>query len=139
MAVAISVDFFRALDPANAPLASLVRCAGSPRAKRPSGREVVGSFSSVTRVHRAKAGTDTIFWRARMLQSLGCGSLMSEEVQSTCLITASASLAVSLDFGMDNTHVAGKSIIARERLLFTTQRTANFLLAVVVNGILMAC
>jgi hypothetical protein len=53
-------------------------------------------------------------------------------------IAASATLAIGLDFGMDNTHVAGESIVTRKRLLFAAQWASDFLLAVVVDGVLMA-
>jgi hypothetical protein len=54
------------------------------------------------------------------------------------LIAASTSLAVSLNLGMHDTHVAGERIVARECLLLATQRASNFLLAVVVNSVLVA-
>ena len=54
-------------------------------------------------------------------------------------LASSTTLSVGLDFWVDNTHVARKRVVARKGLLLTTHRTPHLLLAVVVDGVLVAC
>lgn len=57
---------------------------------------------------------------------------------SVVVPAASAVLSGEVDFRMNNPHMPGEGVVPRERLLFYTQRTAHFLLARIVNCVLVS-
>lgn len=54
------------------------------------------------------------------------------------MITLSTTLTVEVDLGVDDPHVTGEGVGARECLLFATVLTAHLLLLSVVDSILMS-
>lgn len=53
------------------------------------------------------------------------------------MISFSTPLAVEVDFGMDDSHVTGKSICSRKGLFLAAVLTAHLLLLAVVDSILV--
>jgi hypothetical protein len=62
----------------------------------------------------------------------------SRSISDVVVPSSFAMLARKVNLGMDDAHVAGQSIIAREGLFLNAQCTANFLLAHVVNRVFVS-